>query len=102
MTVDAVELRELGTVAEVVRRWEELDGRFAGMIRALLDLVLKELRERGEGDVKVVATGGSVGNLPKAWLGDIHFDPDLLLRGLEVAWRRQAGKGEPGTGTMNP
>ncbi len=75
---------------------------FAGMIRALLDLVLKELRERGEGDVKVVATGGSVGNLPKAWLGDIHFDPDLLLRGLEVAWRRQAGKGEPGTGTMNP
>ncbi|MGA2052201.1 MAG: type III pantothenate kinase [Opitutales bacterium] len=66
---------------------------FAGMIRALLDLVLKELRERGDGDVTVVATGGSAGNLPKAWLGDIRFDPDLLLRGLEVAWRRQAGQG---------
>lgn len=62
---------------------------FAGMIRAILDRLLEELKRRGEGPVQVVATGGSAGLLPKAWLGEIHFDPDLLLRGLEEAWRRK-------------
>jgi type III pantothenate kinase len=63
---------------------------FAGMIHAILEKVLAELRRRGEGEVKVVATGGNTGQLPRAWLGEIHFDPDLLLRGLEEAWRRQS------------
>jgi type III pantothenate kinase len=66
---------------------------FAGMIRAILDRLLEELRRRGEGQVKVVATGGSAGQLPRAWLGEIHFDPDLLLRGLEEAWRRREKAG---------
>ncbi len=61
---------------------------FAGMIRAILDRLLEELKRRGEGPVSVVATGGSAGQLPRAWLGEIHFDPDLLLRGLEEAWKR--------------
>lgn len=61
---------------------------FAGMIRAILDRVLEELKKRGEGNVRVVATGGSAGLLPRAWLGEIHYDPDLLLRGLEEAWKR--------------
>jgi type III pantothenate kinase len=69
---------------------------FAGMIRAILDRVLAELRQRGEGDVHVVATGGSVGNLPRAWLGEIQFDPDLLFRGLEEAWRRKNGMKDEG------
>jgi len=69
---------------------------FAGMIRAILDKLLEELRRRGEGEVQVVATGGSAGQLPKAWLGEIHFDPDLLLRGLEEAWRRGAAEGHQG------
>jgi len=63
---------------------------FAGMIRAILDRLLLELKLRGEGEVHVVATGGSAGQLPRAWLGEIHFDPDLLLRGLEEAWKRKS------------
>lgn len=66
---------------------------FAGMIRAILDQLLAELHRRGEGAVRVVATGGSAGQLPRAWLGEIQFDPDLLLRGLEEAWRRGAKEG---------
>jgi type III pantothenate kinase len=62
---------------------------FAGMIQALLERVLKELRERDEGEVKVVATGGSAVSLSRMGLGDIIFDPDLLMRGLEEAWRRK-------------
>jgi len=62
---------------------------FAGMIRAILDRLLEEMRRRGEGHARIVATGGSAGQLPKAWLGEIQFDPDLLLRGLEEAWRRK-------------
>jgi len=62
---------------------------FAGMIRAILDQLLEELRRRGEGEVKVVATGGSAGQLPRAWLGEIQFDPNLLLRGLEETWQRK-------------
>lgn len=65
---------------------------FAGMIRAILDRLLEELRRRGEGHAHIVATGGSAGQLPRAWLGEINFDPDLLLRGLEEAWRRKRGK----------
>jgi type III pantothenate kinase len=67
---------------------------FAGMIRAILDKLLEELRRRGEGEVHVVATGGSAGQLPRAWLGEIEFDPDLLLRGLEEAWQRNEGLNE--------
>ncbi|HTB63501.1 MAG TPA: type III pantothenate kinase [Opitutales bacterium] len=62
---------------------------FAGMIRAILDRLLEELRRRGEANPRIVATGGSAGQLPRAWLGEIHFDPDLLLRGLEEAWKRK-------------
>jgi len=65
---------------------------FAGMIRAILDRLLEELRQRGEGNARIVATGGSAGQLPRAWLGEIHFDPDLLLRGLEEAWRRNQNR----------
>ncbi len=65
---------------------------FAGMIRAILDRLLQELKQRGEGEIHIVATGGSAGQLPRAWIGEIKFDPDLLLRGLEEAWQRKTRK----------
>jgi len=61
---------------------------FGGMIRAILDRVLGELRLRGEGAVRIVVTGGNAGQLPQDWAKEIEFDPHLLLRGLEEAWRR--------------
>ncbi len=62
---------------------------FEGMIRALLDRVLRELGERGEGPVKVVATGGSAGMLPQTWLSDIEFNPHITLLGMAEAYARQ-------------
>jgi type III pantothenate kinase len=62
---------------------------FAGMVRALLERLLAEMRHRGEKDVKVVATGGTLGNLPRSWLGEFQFDSDLLFHGLHEAWRRR-------------
>ncbi len=62
---------------------------FEGMIRALLERVQRELRERGEGQAKVVATGGSAGMLPQTWLSDIEFNPHITLLGLAEAFVRQ-------------
>ena len=62
---------------------------FEGMIRALLERVQRELKERGEGPAKVVATGGSAGMLPKTWLSDIEFNPHITLLGLAEAFARQ-------------
>jgi len=62
---------------------------FAGMIRALLERVLAELERRGESPPNIVATGGSAGALPGAWLAEgIRFRPNLTLRGLAEAARR--------------
>ncbi len=62
---------------------------FEGMIRALLERVQRELRERGEDEAKVVATGGSAGILPQTWLSDIEFNPHITLIGLAEAYARQ-------------
>ncbi len=61
---------------------------FSGMVRALLDQVLLEMRRLGHPSVNVVATGGSVGNLPREWLAELRFDVDLTLKGLYEAFRR--------------
>jgi type III pantothenate kinase len=61
---------------------------FAGMIRALLERVRRELRETGAPAPKVVCTGGAAASLPLDWLGRAHFDEDLLLRGLAEGFRR--------------
>jgi len=61
---------------------------FAGMIQALLERVRAELYQAGAREVQVVATGGSAGSLPKAWLGTIRYRPNLTLRGLAEAYRR--------------
>lgn len=61
---------------------------FSGMIEALLKRVLEEMASLGHHRVSVVATGGSVGNLPRAWLDELQFDPDLTLKGLAEAFRR--------------
>lgn len=61
---------------------------FSGMVRALLDQVLAEMGRLGHMEVKVVATGGSVGNLPRQWLAELKFDVDLTLKGLAEAFRR--------------
>lgn len=61
---------------------------FEGMIGALLKRVRKEMKKQGHRDITVVATGGSAGSLPRAWLGPITFRPNLTLRGLAEAYRR--------------
>lgn len=63
---------------------------FSGMVRALLDQVLAEMDRLGHSGVNVVATGGSVGNLPRQWLAELKFDVDLTLKGLYEAFLRSA------------
>lgn len=62
---------------------------FQGMIRALLDRVMKELQETGSPKPSIVATGGSAGILPQQWIGEIAYVPDLPLIGLAEAWNRK-------------
>lgn len=61
---------------------------FSGMIRALLNQVLEEMKRLGHTDVNVVATGGSVGSLPRHWLDELKFDIHLTLKGLAEAFCR--------------
>jgi type III pantothenate kinase len=61
---------------------------FAGMIEALLNTVLGELRKRGVARPALLATGGTAGALPRSWAGRIRWLPDLTLRGLEAAFHR--------------
>lgn len=62
---------------------------FQGMIAALLERVRKELKEQGEGEPKLYATGGSAGALAKDWAENIEWIPDLTLIGLAEALRKK-------------
>lgn len=61
---------------------------FSGMIDALLQKVIAELRQRGEPDPVVLSTGGSVANLTRDWAQKSRFVQDLTLMGLGVAASR--------------
>lgn len=59
---------------------------FGGMIQALLDAVLGELQARGEGPVRVFATGGSGALLRERLRTPFELAPDITLVGLAHAW----------------
>ena len=61
---------------------------FSGMIKALLDLGLKALEQKGEQGISIVATGGNIEHLPNSGLNEIHVDPFLTLKGLHQAFLR--------------
>ncbi len=61
---------------------------FSGMIQALIDCVLNEMKLVQKDEPTVVATGGSVGALPQQWVNDIKFYPDLTLVGLAESFIR--------------
>ncbi|MGC6455548.1 MAG: type III pantothenate kinase [Coraliomargaritaceae bacterium] len=62
---------------------------FSGMIDALLERVITELKTREEKEPVVLATGGSSANLTADWANKIHFVENLTLKGLAVAYQRQ-------------
>lgn len=61
---------------------------FAGMIGALLETVLAEMRKWGAAPPALLATGGTAGALPKAWAERIRWVPELTLLGLAESFRR--------------
>lgn len=61
---------------------------FSGMIEALLNRVLTELKNRGLKDIQVIATGGTALYLLKERFPNIHYCANLTLHGLATAYRR--------------
>lgn len=61
---------------------------FSGMIEALLQRVLEELKARNEAPPTILSTGGSVANLTQDWEKKCQFIPDLTLIGLREAYSR--------------
>jgi type III pantothenate kinase len=61
---------------------------FSGMIEALLQRVLEELKARNEAPPTILSTGGSVANLTQDWEKKCRFIPDLTLIGLREAYSR--------------
>ncbi len=61
---------------------------FSGMIDALLQKVLAELRIRDEREPVVLSTGGSATSLTREWVGKSRFVQHLTLLGLDVAASR--------------
>ncbi|MDR2429855.1 MAG: type III pantothenate kinase [Puniceicoccales bacterium] len=65
---------------------------FAGMIDALLGCVLAQMEKWGAPTPALIATGGTAGMLPRAWRHRMSWEPDITLRGLEVAFLRGLGR----------
>lgn len=61
---------------------------FAGMIDALLETVLAQLKKDGFPEPKILATGGCAGILPRSWKQRIHWTPFITVQGLEEAFLR--------------
>lgn len=61
---------------------------FAGMIGALLDGVVAELKKSGSPTPKVVVTGGAAIYLPAEWKTRVQYEPHLTLIGLAEFYRR--------------
>ena len=60
---------------------------FTGMVQALLDATLRELRQRGETDIRIYSTGGTAAFISPRLNPSPHYVPDLTLRGLAAAFR---------------
>ncbi|MDX2185488.1 MAG: type III pantothenate kinase [Opitutaceae bacterium] len=60
---------------------------FGGMIQALLERVLEELRARGEPMPAIIATGGTAEVLRRGVRLPFEERPDITLRGLERVWQ---------------
>jgi type III pantothenate kinase len=61
----------------------------SGMIygyAGLVDGIVERMRREMEGDVKVVATGGLVGQMREVAQSIQHVNPDLKLEGLRIIW----------------
>jgi type III pantothenate kinase len=58
---------------------------FSGMIRSLLDAVIKELATRETVAPVILSTGGSVANLTREWGQKSRFVENLTLMGLAAA-----------------
>jgi type III pantothenate kinase len=59
---------------------------FGGMIQALLDAVLTELKDRGDRSPHILTTGGCAPLLEKTLRTPFRVVPDITLRGLAAAW----------------
>jgi len=64
---------------------------FAGMLDALLEMLLAEMGKVRAGTPALLATGGSAGALPATWGARLRWIPELTLIGLEEAFRRATG-----------
>ncbi len=60
---------------------------FPGLIQALLDAVLADLKARGEPAAHLFVTGGNAAFLQSRLTPHVQFVPDLTLRGLAAAYR---------------
>ncbi len=63
----------------------------SGMIygyAGLVDGLVERMRREMEGDVKVVATGGLVGQMREVAQSIQHVNPDLKLEGLRIIWEQ--------------
>ncbi|MCD8284290.1 MAG: type III pantothenate kinase [Opitutae bacterium] len=67
---------------------------FSGMIGALLETVLAEMKKNGIGEPCILATGGCAGILPRAWKSKIRWTPFITLQGLEEAFIRSTHHAE--------
>jgi type III pantothenate kinase len=61
---------------------------FRGMVKELLGVVLAQMKAEGEGEAKVVTTGGNGALFRDGWLPQATHIPDLGMLGLEIAFRR--------------
>ena len=59
---------------------------YSGMLDALCDRVIAELREREGVDPLILTTGGSTANLTSDWATRAQFVPHLTLQGLAAAF----------------
>ncbi len=59
---------------------------FPGLIQALLDAVLADLKARGEPPAHLFVTGGNAAFLQSRLTPHVQFVPDLTLRGLAAAY----------------
>ncbi len=71
----------------------------SGMIygyAGLVDGIVERMRREMEGDVKVVATGGLVGQMREVAQSIQHVNPDLKLEGLRIIWEQAHPHARPG------
>jgi type III pantothenate kinase len=59
---------------------------FPGLIQALLDAVIADLKARGEPPAHLFVTGGNAAFLQSRLAPHVQFVPDLTLRGLAAAY----------------